>query len=295
MFGTKSKRHKQTKRRTTRADPMWVERHARKLLVCSLMVAALLATLVGITVGMARLETYVHSAAAGRIKPVIQFVDLPGEIDELAGAELAERLETHLTGPWTDRTLPQRLADLLESSGWVEHVNYVRRTGGGVFLISCRYYQPLAMVQKEEGFYLIERAGVRLPGVYRYDPTWLVIQGIDRSAPPAGTVWGGADVRAGLDVAAMLLPEPMAGQITGVLVDNFEGRLDRRRTHIELATDRAGGRIQWGSAPGRELEENSIQQKLAILRDNFHRTGRVDAHHPIIDVSVFADRFVVPG
>ena len=67
------------------------------------------------------------------------------------------------------------------------------------------------------------------------------------------------------------------------------------KTNVELATDRAGGRIRWGSAPGLEIEENLPGQKLALLRQNFINTGRADADHPVIDVSTFPDRFTVPG
>jgi hypothetical protein len=114
--------------------------------------------------------------------------------------------------------------------------------------------------------------------------------------PPApGAAWEGDDLRSGLAVIGAVEAQPFASQITAVLVGNFDGRTDPRRSHLELATDQAGGRIRWGSAPGSELEENTVGQKLAILLENFRQTGRVDAHHPVIDVSTFPDRFTIPG
>jgi len=62
-----------------------------------------------------------------------------------------------------------------------------------------------------------------------------------------------------------------------------------------LTTDQNGGTIIWGSAPGQELEENTAAQKLAILRSNYARSGRLDSQYRVIDVSVFPDRFIVPG
>ena len=132
-----------------------------------------------------------------------------------------------------------------------------------------------------------------LPGTYTFHRTWKLIQGVRETAPLPGARWGGADVAAGIAVLDRILREPFADQITGVMVDNFGGRVDPNASHIVLATDRAGGRIHWGSAPGSELVENTVEQKLAILRANFRDTGRADADHPGIDISTFADRFVV--
>ena len=73
------------------------------------------------------------------------------------------------------------------------------------------------------------------------------------------------------------------------------GRVDGSASHIDLATDQDDGRIRWGSIPGAEVEENGVDQKLALLRANYRDTGRADAHHPVIDVSTFPDRFAVPG
>lgn len=44
-----------------------------------------------------------------------------------------------------------------------------------------------------------------------------------------------------------------------------------------------------------ELEENGAGQKLVLLRKNYLDTGRADAGHVVIDVSVFPDRFTIPG
>ena len=92
---------------------------------------------------------------------------------------------------------------------------------------------------------------------------------------------------------SLLGAEPYAAQLTAVLVDNFRSPSRAGRCPIELATDRAGGRIRWGSAPGTELAENSVDEKLAILRENFRSTGRADAGHAVIDISLFPDRFTI--
>ena len=183
----------------------------------------------------------------------------------------------------------------LTKMAWVAEVNFVRRTAAARFEVSSRYRLPVAMVQQDGDFMLVDNKGVRLPGTYRHEPKWMLFHGVSRPAPQPGTTWDGEDLQAALAVVEALEREAFSDQITAVLVENADGRLDPRRSHIELATDRTGGRIRWGSAPGSELEENTLRQKLAILRANFRDTGRADAHHPVIDVSTFPDRFTIPG
>jgi hypothetical protein len=243
---------------------------------------------------MARLDQHVRGQVADRVDPTIALVDLPDQLGELAGGELRDGLDNVLTrSGWLEDGVCREMAHRLDKVGWVAEVNYVRRTSDARFEVSCRYRLPAAMVQQEEQFYLVDAAGVRLPGVYLYDPAWQLIQGVEASAPLAGAPWPGADLQAGLRILEAVQVEPFAHQITAALVSNFAGRVDPRLTHVKLATDRAGGRIRWGSAPGRELEENSVPQKLAILRENHRRTGRVDANYPVIDISTLPGRFLV--
>jgi len=152
----------------------------------------------------------------------------------------------------------------------------------------------LVGVQKDD-YVLVDGQGVRLPGLYVYHERWYVIDGVESSPPKVGEHWQSPDLQAGLAVLAALQPEPYRNQITGVNVANFTGRRNARNTHIELSTDRPGGRIRWGSAPGFEVEENLAPHKLALLRQNFAQTGRADAGHPVIDISTFPDRFHIPG
>jgi len=151
----------------------------------------------------------------------------------------------------------------------------------------------MAMVQSRGGFHLVDRQGVRLPGEYSYDARWMCIHGVSAAPPRPGEPWMGDDLQAGLDLIELVNRQDYRGQIEGVVVDNAQGRVDPRRSHIDLATDQPGGRIRWGSAPGREIEENSVAQKLRILDANFRTTGRIDANHLVIDVSTLPDRFLV--
>ena len=268
----------------------------RRQWVVGCMTFAVLVTMVvsgGVALG--RLNTHVSRALVRQATPALSFVDLPARLLSLAEDDMARSAEGLLEGDWMRPELCQVLAERVAEVGWVSEVNFVRRSGTGRFEVSCRYRTPTAMVQKDDEFYLVDRHSVRLPGRYHYDPIWLLIQGVGQSAPDAGRVWPGGDVRTGLSVIEAIIGSSFASQITAVLVDNIAGRRDRHRSHIELATDRAGGRIRWGSAPGFELEANSVAEKLAILMENYRQTGRADAEHPVIDISLYPDKFTIPA
>lgn len=296
MFGL----FKPKKRRRRSTDTSWwaslaAETQRLVLRQCALWVA-LVVFAVGGTLAASRLEGHVQRQLAQRSdRPILAFIDLPTSLATLAQAELRAGLDDLIDGRWTDPVLCRDMAAHLASVGWIEQIRFVRRTADGRLEVSARYRQPVAMVQQDDEFLLVDHQGIRLPGFYLYDPSWKLIQGVGLPAPPAGVRWAGDDIVAALALIARIEEEPFHGQITSVMVDNFRGRRNSRRSHVELATDSAGGRIRWGSAPGDELEENTVEQKLAILRANFQETGRADARHPVIDISTFPDRFTIPG
>ena len=226
----------------------------------------------------------------------VEFVDLPEGLMALAGGDLRGSIADLLERPWTKPDRCREIAERLSTLGWIESVESVQRSSSGRFEIKARYRLPVALVGlPKDDYVLIDGQGVRLPGLYIYHPRWYIIDGVDSPPPQVGQRWGSTDLQAGLAVLAALRPEPYRSQITGVNVANFAGRKNARSTHLELFTDRAGGRIRWGSAPGFEVEENLAPQKLALLRQNFTQTGRADAGHPIIDISTFPDKFHIPG
>ncbi len=296
MFGRKKRRGR---RRIAKHRGWWSSLDAerrRGIVRRGGLAIALLTVVVVAASTVRRLEAHVEQRLLDRVdEPALTLLDLPESIAELARADLSAGVADLMTRGWVDDGLCRALAERLAAIGWVAHLDFVRRTSGARFEVGARYRLPVAMVQHGGEFTLLDGEGVRLPGTYAFDPTWKLIQGVSASAPAAGSRWPGDDVLAGLAVVSALEAEPFAGQVTGVLVANFSGRVDRRASHISLATDRAGGRIRWGSAPGLELEENTVAQKLAILRANYRQTGRLDAHHPVIDVSTFADRYTIPG
>lgn len=221
-----------------------------------------------------------------------ELMDAPAGVAGLIERELAE----FHGRDWIDTALCEQVARRLADCPWVETVKRVSKAAQpGLIRIQCDYRRPQALVQHGEYFYMVDEYSVRLPGVYGYQPGWMLVQGVSSAAPDPGDTWPGNDVAAGLRLARMILDQPYARQVVAVSVYNYAGREDPYRSHIELVTDSDGNRILWGSAPGEELEENSADQKLRILAENFRRYGRIDAHEPRIDISVFPSRFLIPA
>ena len=300
-MGRSMSRRRKTRRLSRKAGrPGWwasLEGERRRRIVRRGAVSLMVTLFAGAGVaGLRKIEAHVEHQLLARAGPLtLVFLDLPDGLDSLALDDLNGAVANLLARDWVDDRICREVAERLAAVGWVAGINSVRRTGDVRLEVSASYRVPAAMVQQQTDFLLVDGEGVRLPGSYQYSPDWKLIQGVNVAAPSAGFAWVGRDLRAGLDIISALGREPFSRQVTGILVENSEGRVDARLSHIELATDRAGGRIRWGSAPGSEIEENSVEQKLAILRENYRRTGRIDALHAVIDVSTYPDRFTIPG
>ncbi len=297
MFGRKKTKKK---KRKSRGITWWSELDGEqrgRLMRRGILLVLALSVVFGGSIVVSRLEAAVMARVKDRVDaPVLTFLDLPPAMAPLAEADLRRSVADLMTKDWLDDGLCQAMATRLSDVGWVEALAFVRRTADARFEVSARFRQPVAMAQLGGAFLLVDSQGVRLPGSYLYDPHWKVIQGLGHGPAQPGEKWEGDDVAAGLTLIDALEREPFGDQITGVIVDNYRGRQDSARSHVELATDRAAGsRIRWGSAPGLEIEENSVEEKMAILRANYRETGRADAHHPLIDVSTYPDRYTVPG
>ncbi len=285
MFGFKAKKKSKKKRKHAAAGLIRV---ASRLLLPGIAFAAVLGSL---TFGLRSLEAYVLVADPKFDKPPeILLTDVPEGLRE----QIENVIAPYLREKWIADDLCRRIGRSLEDSAWVREVRSVHRYADGLITVSCTYRQPVALVQAEEGFYALSAAdGTRLPGRYGYDPAYVILQGVGALPPEPGGRWPGDDVVAGLKLIDLLHDEPFFDQLTGVLLDNFRGRIDKRQPHIQLAAAPSGGRIVWGSAPGEEVEENTIDEKIRLLWENYRLWGRIDAGRDSIDISVYPEHFAI--
>ncbi|MCG3138177.1 MAG: hypothetical protein HJJLKODD_02038 [Phycisphaerae bacterium] len=220
----------------------------------------------------------------------IELLNLPQPLRDQVLADISE----FVGHPWIDESLCDQLTAHLLKNGWIKSVRMITKPEPGLVRIDCEYRQPLLLVEHDEYFYLVDEEGIRLPGEYTYDPEWLVVQGVKMAPPGEGKLWVGNDLHGALLLANMINSQTYNRQVAKIVVDNYGGRRDRQASPLLLITDQ-GSRISWGSAPGEEMEENSTIEKLSLLAQNFQHTGRIDAHYPQIDISIFPDRIVIPA
>ena len=289
---------KQKRKKKKHAGDSWWSRInselRRRIALRGMIVLLTMSTVVAAGWAISSLEDRVERRLEGDFsKSTLSLVNVPESLAGIADEQVHETLRPLLLRPWLEEGLCQTMAQEVASVGWVRRVKHVRRFPGAVFEVDCHYRIPFAMAHSRGEYYLIDREGIRLPGVYERHDGWMVIEGLSAPAPEVGAGWFGEDVTAGLTMVSLLRDQPFISQIRAVQVLNFDGRQNPHQTHIELLTDRPGGRVRWGSAPGQELEENSVEQKLTILRRLYEDTGRVDASNTVIDISVYPDRYIV--
>lgn len=297
MSNTK-RRHRKNKRasntRAERGPGRWrraIQLGRKAFKRGTLLVTFWLGAGVAVVWGMRTLDHSVHADPSFSEPPQLVFVD---DGPEVMHGMLHVHLEGLSDGPWIESTLCARIGARLAQSPWVATVNSVDKRTDGVVEIDCVYRQPLAVLQIGDTFRLIAEDGVVLPGQYGTHGGLPIIQGVTTTLPAPGTPLIGDDALAGVAMVRLLRDEAFLDQIVAIRVEGSAGPGASGGRSIELTTDQNGGRIIWGSAPGYEVEENTADQKLAILRSNFERSGRLDSDYHVIDVSVFPDRFIVP-
>src|SRR6185503_15416664 len=98
-----------------------------------------------------------------------------------------------------DPKLVERVGRTFEECPWVRKVTAVERVFPDRLLIKFEYRKAHAAVRRENGFVLVDRDGVRLPGVYSAPPTCertVQITGVASLPPEPGKVWEDGSLRA---------------------------------------------------------------------------------------------------
>lgn len=261
---------------------------------------------VGVCLGMGRLESRVHRLPRYEQSPALEWQDLPDWLQLPENRHilhtLTRRIDLHPADHLLDAGLAPRLGAALADAdiGWIDSVDRIMVRPDGVVSVRCRFRRPAAWVRRQDSCYLVDAGGIRLPG--RYQPAdcansaLMTIAGVRLRPPSVGGLWEGADLGAGLTMAGMISKHPFRRQVDLIIVANHDGRVDRDRPYIELATDRPGSRIWWGRPPNQEYgTEISAPQKLALLDSLYHRWQRIDLNRAYVDVRTHPNSVVLPA
>lgn len=170
-----------------------------------------------------------------------------------------------------DGEVVERVGRPVEASPWVSRVVSVERAFPDQIRVRVEYRRPHVAVRRGHGYVLVDRDGVRLPGVYVEPPACdraPVVTGVASLPPAPGRAWNDPAVRLGMEMADFVHRVPLLGRlgIREVDVSNAGGRQDPRRSELALVT--AGGcSLFWGRAPSAgAFGEPGAEEKLENLR-----------------------------
>jgi hypothetical protein len=193
-------------------------------------------------------------------------------------------------------------ADMLRAHPWVRSVKQVRRVYGAgpgdTIEVDCEFRTPVALVQDDRVYWMVDGDGVKLPEKFTSDELGKLglglepkrqlrrIIGVDARSPQAGEIWPGEDLRAGLDLVKLMHDKPYLNEIVEVDVMNFAARVDTNAAQLVLRTFR-GSEVRWGQPidATRFYREPTTDEKLRTLERIYAQYDRVDAGSTVgIDV-----------
>jgi hypothetical protein len=291
------------------------EQAARLRRIAAHLGAALVVLIAG-GVAFALVERHVEKDQAFPAKPPgIVLKARPAWMSDLVAQQIATQVAPRGAHSAFDHDMLVEITRMLKTNPWIMNVRSVRRVfgeaPGDTLELDCDFRTPAALVRTGSAFYLIDRNGVRLPEQYAANEVERVvktpdghvnirvIEGVARPAPAnAGQKWTGEDLRAGLDMAALLLDpanQPFTHEIRKINVENFNGRHDAREAQIVLTTV-YNTQIRWGrpiKATDRFIEVDP-GRKLDYLRRVFQEYGRVDANQPL-GIDIRYDKVTYPS
>ena len=295
--------------------PMDPERAAR-LRRIGIHTGAAVVVLAAIGVGFALVRRHVEKRIAFPANPpAVVLKARPAWMSDLVAQQIATQVAPRGAHSAFDHNMLVEITRMLDNNPWIMKVRGVRRVygkaPGDTLEIDCDFRTPAALVRNGKSYYLIDRSGVRLPEQYPVTDVpkvvegpdgrinILIIEGVARPAPAiAGQKWTGEDLRAGLDLAGLLLDptnQPFTHEIRKVNVANFGGRKDAREAHLVLFT-RYGTEVRWGrpvKASDRFIEVDP-GRKLDYLKRVYQEYGRVDANQPY-GIDIRYDKITYPS
>ena len=229
--------------------------------------------------GLPRLREHVELTAPVDAGPLaVRFLDAPDWFDGLRQAEVATQVSREVgEGSMLDTTRLARAHAALASTGWFHSIEQVALADDGGFLVEATFVKPFAIVRHGGCDFLVDTGGRVLPmqwtaGHRPASPHYVAVVG---AAQPVvgdyGTVWPGADVAAGMELARELAERPWYGLVAAVDVSRYAGE----ESLVLITQD--GGRVVWGRAPGtRTVAELPVETKLDMLDYLYAKHRRID-------------------
>ncbi len=290
--------------RRTRSQRLW-ESRAVKLLTWASSLAIFTALLLGITIGLPRLQARLAASLAESPRRIqIDWPALadsrptndpsatwvPPEVrDDLTA--LVQRFLDQEPDPFNARSLVA-ISGALRDTGWFERIIAVRRerdrAGDPILHIEAAWRTPAAVVRRNSVDYLISWDARVLPIAYPLGSSnQRAILGIAQDAPRSageivrGELWPGEDLRAALDTLRLIASKPWAGQIASIDASEYAAR-----KRLTLITARQS-RIVWGGAPEDAVPgEVGATVKLARLDALAARyEGKIDANERVVEIA----------
>lgn len=168
-----------------------------------------------------------------------------------------------------DPDLVPNVAASFASNPWVRRVVSVERAFPDQVRVRLELRTARLAVRRAGGFVLVDRDGIRLPGVYDRAPARTMEVAGSASVPPAaGRAWEGPEIAWSLEMAALADGEKILRGIGVRIVDvsNVNGRRDPKSPDLSLVTA-SGSVVGWGRPPSApRFGEPALSEKLDNLR-----------------------------
>lgn len=279
------RRSRKTSRRTERRP--WDPKRTLRGLKALGVAAAVGGLIAAWAYGERALRAYVAQRTA---KPVlherIELAETPRWMSPALARELRTAVAFELGEDPLDGQSLQHAAKALSASPWVAQVQRIERLPGGRARVHAHYRRPVAVVETDHGYQMVDPQGVVLPQTYRVQELAAVglmpIEGVLAPPPRAGTRWDDPQLDAALAVLRLLEPQPWYSQVKSI---DASGRDTRGRIRLVLHTAR--GQITWGLPPGQEQPvEPAAATKLQWLHQIYAGSHQraIDAGGKTIDI-----------
>lgn len=267
--------------------------------------------IVGVVIGGVLAPTLLHDRASQRLRQepiLVRFTWplAPGETESWLAQSARNDLLTRAYDALDQHPdiLSSRqltaVAGAVKATGWFRGQPTVRRLSAREIEVSGDWRVPAVVARKGGRDYLIAWTGELLPMHWTAGESNLRAIVRPMFDPPGdaqgrlrfGEPWQGEDIRASLELFALLRTQPYWDQVRDI-----EPSPSRQAGRIELTiiTDR-DSRIVWGlrpSASGVDRGEPPTNVKLANLRELRERFGRIDAGRPAVAINTY--NVVVPN